>query len=85
MRTRHQIIDDLIEATEYHDTEIILNIDHIRDLFSDAIGHLKDASKVVRDNQRLRRHIRQLKADVARLQAKVDKYEGGAEHDTVDL
>lgn len=73
MRTRNQAIEDLIEATEYRDTEIILNIDHIRDLFNDAIGHLKDASKVVRDNQRLRRHIRQLKADNARLQAKADK------------
>lgn len=65
MRTRHQIIDDLIEATEYHDTEIILNIDHIRDLLNDAIGHLKDASKVVRDNQRMRRNIQQLKSDNA--------------------
>ena len=65
MRTRNQIIDDLIEATEYRDTEIILNIEHIRDLFNDAIGHLKDASRVVRDNQRLRRHIQQLKSDNA--------------------
>lgn len=70
MRSRRDTINALIEATEYCDSEIVLNIDHIRDLFNDAVGQLKDVSKVVIDNRKLRTHIRQLKAENANLRKK---------------
>lgn len=70
MRTRKQTIEDLIEASDFKDSEIVLNISFIRDLFNDAVGQLKDATKIVAANKRHRAHIQQLKADNARLREK---------------
>ena len=59
--TRKQLIDALDEVTDYKDTEIMLNIDYVRGLISESVGQLKSATRVVHDNERLRRRIRQMK------------------------
>jgi hypothetical protein len=59
--TRKQLIDALDEVTDYKDTEIVLNIDYVRSLISESVGQLKSTTRVVRDNERLRRRIRQMK------------------------
>lgn len=82
MRTRKQTINDLIEASDFKDSEIALNSDFIRDLFNDAVGQLKDATKIVADNKRHRAHIKKLKANIQQLEEyisdlleKVDQFE----------
>lgn len=72
MRTRKQTINDLIEASDFKDSEIVLNTDFIRGLFNDAVGQLKDTTKIVADNKRHRAHIKQLEAQNAQLQAERD-------------
>lgn len=59
--TRKQLIDALDEVTDYKDTEIMFNIDYVRSLISESVGQLKSTTRVVHDNERLRRRIRQMK------------------------
>ena len=59
--TRKQLIDALDKVTDYKDTEIMLNIDYVRSLISESVGQLKSTTRVVHDNERLRRRIRQMK------------------------
>ena len=75
MRTRRQTIEDLIEASDFKDSEIVLNIDFIRDLINDAVGQLKDATKIIADNKRHRTHIKQLKTANAELLTNVKQLE----------
>ena len=75
MRTRKQLINDLIDASDFKDSEIVLNSGFIRDLFNDAVGQLKDATKIAADNKRHLEHIKKLKAGVQQLEATVSEKE----------
>jgi len=71
MRTRKQLINDLIDASDFKDSEIVLNSSFIRDLFNDAVGHLKDATKIAAENKRHRENIKLLKAKNTELSGKI--------------
>lgn len=75
MRTRAQTIKDLSEAQDFTDSEIAINSTYVRDLFDDALGHVKDAAKIVAENRRQREHIRQLKAHIGRTTPQVARWE----------
>ena len=68
MRTRNQTITALIDAQDFTDKEVVLNIGYIRDIFNDALGQLKDAAKIAADNKRHRAHIKQLKTRIQKLE-----------------
>lgn len=67
MRSRKEIINDLIELSDLSDATLVMNLTHVRGLMLDAIGHLKDITKIVVENRRHRTHIQQLEKRCERL------------------
>ena len=58
MRNRAECIEILDHVADYSDDEITMNRDLIREVASEASGHLKQASQIKNENRKLREKIR---------------------------
>lgn len=79
MRTRGELIHTLIDIQDFSDHEIAINARTIRTLLGDAIGHLKDATKISADNRRLRLKLKSVAdaVQVVRCSRDCRYYQGG--------
>ena len=74
MRTRAQLIKEVCEMTDFTVHELVININIIREMLPEILGHLKDATKIAADNKKKQVHIKQLKARIQQLEARVPRW-----------
>lgn len=58
MRSRSECIEILDYVADFSDDEVTMNRDLIREVASEAAGHLKQAAQIKNENRRLREKIR---------------------------